>query len=342
MKKYLASTCLTLALLAGVSVMTTAQTANAQSNDCSNVAIASMNWQSGEFLAALDKFILDNGYGCQSDIVSGDTVIMITSMVEKGTPDILPETWSNQLPEELLKGNIDQGKLVVAADVFREGAMHGWFIPKYTADAHPDIKTIDDALKRKDVFPYAEDASKGAFYNGPTGWFISMLNGQLFKAYEAQEADFVLVDPGSAAGLDGSLVKAYERGENWLGYYWTPSSMLGKYEMVQLDYGVEHDAAEWVRCTTIAECPDPKRNAVLPDRVMTVVSGGFAGRVDDDVMAYLNARAWDNDTINKILAWMTDNQATGEEATKYFLKEYESVWANWVSGEAAAKIKAAL
>ena len=37
--------------------------------------------------------------------------------------------------------------------------------------------------------------------------------------------------PGSAAGLDGSIAKAYENKEPWLGYYWAPTAILGKYPM---------------------------------------------------------------------------------------------------------------
>jgi glycine betaine/proline transport system substrate-binding protein len=42
------------------------------------------------------------------------------------------------------------------------------------------------------------------------------------------------------------------------------------------------------------------------------------------------------------MAWMTDNQATGEDGAKYFLKNYEPVWTKWVAPDTAAKIKAAL
>ena len=36
-----------------------------------------------------------------------------------------------------------------------------------------------------------------------------------------------LIDPGSAAGLDGSIAKASDSGEPWFGYYWNPTSMVG-------------------------------------------------------------------------------------------------------------------
>jgi glycine betaine/proline transport system substrate-binding protein len=59
-------------------------------------------------------------------------------------------------------------------------------------------------------------------------------------------------------------------------------------------------------------------------------------------MAYLEARSWRNDTVNQLLAWMTDNQATGEDGAKYFLKSQPGIWTTWVAPEVAEKIKASL
>lgn len=39
---------------------------------------------------------------------------------------------------------------------------------------------------------------------------------------------------------------------------------------------------------------------------------------------------------------MTDNQATGEDGAKYFLKNHEDIWIKWVSADVAAKVKASL
>jgi glycine betaine/proline transport system substrate-binding protein len=59
-------------------------------------------------------------------------------------------------------------------------------------------------------------------------------------------------------------------------------------------------------------------------------------------MDYLTKRSWSNETINKLMAWMTDNQASGEDGAKHFLTENPDIWKQWVSPEAAAKIEAAL
>lgn len=320
--------------------LSAAGTAAAQAQ-CRDTTIAAMNWQSAQALASVDKFILEKGYGCTVSIISGDTVPTLTSMAEKGQPDVAPEGWVDLVPEVMKRG-LAEKRLVVAGDAISDGALQGWFVPKYIIDANPGIKTIADALRRPDLFPAPEDPSKGAVFNGPQGWGGTVVTTQLFKAYGGQKAGFTLVDTGSAAGLDGSIARANERKTGWLGYYWSPTSILGRYEMVRLDFGVPHDAAEWARCNAKADCPDPKPNAWSTDRVQTLVTAKYAERAGQPVMDYFKARSWSNATVNKLLAWMTANQAVGEDGAKHFLRSQKEIWTKWVSPEAAKKIQAAL
>ncbi len=333
MKRILASTCLLAGLVGGAS--------GALAQDCGSLTIASMNWQSAEVLSNVDKMILSEGYGCDVDITIGDTVPTITSMAEKGEPDIAPEAWVDMLPD-MVKLGLEQKQLVQAANVLPDGGVNGWWIPKYVADAHPDIKTVSDALKHPELFPDSEDPSKGAIHNGPQGWAGTIITAQLYKAYKAEDAGFTLVDTGSAAGLDGSIAKAYERKEGWLGFYWAPTALLGKYEMVKLDWDAPHDPEGWATCITVPDCPDPQLNAWPVDRVYTLVSTKSPAQQNAAVMEYLNKRAWSNATVGALMAWMTDNQATGEEGAAHFLQENPDIWTPWVTPEAAEKIKAAL
>ena len=333
MKHLLSSTCVVIGLLGGVSAVEAAE--------CGSITIASMNWQSAEVLSNLDKFILNEGYGCEAEITVGDTVPTITSMAEKGEPDIAPEAWIDLLPDVVKKGT-EEGRIVQVGSPLPDGGVQGWWIPKYIADAHPDIKTIPDVLKHPELFPDPEDASKGAVFNGPQGWGGTVVTAQYYKAFEAEKAGFTLVDTGSAAGLDGSIAKANERKQGWVGYYWAPTALLGKYAMVKLEAGVPEDAAEWKRCNTVADCADPKPNAWPTDHVVTLVAKSFSEKAGPEVMDYLAKRSWSNDTVNKLMAWMTDNQASGEEGAKHFLEENADLWKAWVSPEAAKKIEAAL
>lgn len=309
--------------------------------DCGDLSIASMNWQSAELMANLDQLILNEGYGCNANIIVGDTVPSITSLVEKGQPEIVPEAWVDLMPE-IVAGGLKDGKIVELARSLSDGGQQGWFIPRYMLDEHPNLNKISEILAHPELFPAPEDASKGAVYNGPQGWGGTVVTTQLAKALDITGKGFTLVDTGSAAGLDGSMAKAYEQKAPWLGFYWAPTSMLGKYDMVPVDFEMKNDMAEWKRCTSVADCPDPKPNAFPVDNVFTLVAKGFADKADPGVIEYLTKRSWGNDTVNKMMAWMTDNQATGEEGAKEFLRTHPEMWTQWVSPEAAEKIKAAL
>ena len=333
MKKLLASTCLTFCLLGGASL--------ANAAECGDVTIASMNWQSAEVLSNLDRFILNEGYGCNADITVGDTVPTITSMAERGQPDIAPEAWIDLLPDVVQRGT-DEGRIIQIGSPLPEGGVQGWWIPKYLADANPEIKTIGDALKHPELFPDAEEPSQGAILNGPQGWGGTVVTTQFYKAFDAEDANFKLVDTGSAAGLDGAIARGYEREQGLLAYYWAPTALLGKYAMVRLDEGVDRDAEEWARCNTVSDCPDPKPNAWPADTVVTLVAKSFSDRVAPEVLSYLEKRSWSNETVSQLMAWMTDNQATGEDGARHFLRENKDLWVDWVSPEAAEKIEAAL
>lgn len=314
---------------------------SAYAQDCGDVTIASMNWQSAEVLASLDAFILDKAFGCSSEVIVGDTVPTLTSMIEKGNPDVAPEGWVDLLPEVIDKG-VEDGKIKLTVEALSDGAVQGWWIPKYLADEHPDIKTIDDAFQHPELFPAPEDSSKGAVLNGPQGWGGTVITGQLFKAYDGAGHNFVLVDTGSAAGLDGSIARAYERKEGVLAYYWSPTALLGRYDMVKLDQGADIDMDEWRDCTSVPDCAEPKKNGWPADQVKTVVTTEFSEKAPEEVMDYFGKRSWSNDTVNKLMAWMTENQATGEDGARYFLENNEDIWKEWVSDDAAEKIKAAL
>jgi glycine betaine/proline transport system substrate-binding protein len=236
---------------------------------------------------------------------------------------------------------VSEGRLVIAAPLLSDGGQDGWWIPKFIADAHPDIKTVQDALKHPELFPAPDDPSKAAIYDCPPGWQCQSSLENLYRALDMEKKGFKLVDTGSAAGLDGTIANAFEHKTGWLGYYWSPTAILGKYEMVRLSFGVPHDKAEWDACTSVTNCANPKVNSYPVSEVYTVVTKSFADKAGV-AMDYLKTRKWTNDTVNSILAWQTDNQGTNEDTARQFLKTREDVWTKWVSLDVAAKVKAAL
>jgi glycine betaine/proline transport system substrate-binding protein len=309
-------------------------------DDCGEVSIADMNWSSATVLANIDKIILAEGFGCDADLVPGDTMPTGTSMIEKGEPDIAPELWSNSMKEALDRG-VEEGRLRYAGKSLSDGGEEGFWIPQYLVDEKPELATIEGVLANPQLFPHPEDDEQAMFMGCPAGWNCQISSQNLFKALGMEAAGFELVDPGSGAGLSGAIAKAYERKEGWFGYYWAPTSVLGKYKMVKVDFGSGVDLEHFKSCTTQVECEDPKATMYPPSPVHTITTESFASK-SPEAYDYIATRSFTNDQMNTLLAWMEDNQADGEFAAYHFLENYESVWTPWVSDDVAAKIRSAL
>ena len=221
-----------------------------------------------------------------------------------------------------------------------DGQVSGWYIPQYLADAHPEIKTVEDAIAHPELFPAPEDASKGAVIQGPQGWGDTVVTAQLYKALDLDNHGFVLVPSGSAAALDGAIAKAYEQQQGFIAQYWAPTSLLVKYPMVRLT--MDHDPAEWARCTSVQDCPDPKPNYWQQAEMVTLASADFTANADPAVMGYFGGRSWTQAEVSAVMAWMSDNQANGEDGAKWFLENMGDVWTKWVPADVAEKVKSAL
>ncbi len=333
MKRFPKKASLGLAMLLG---------ANVAMAECGDVQIAEMNWASAQLMANVDKIILEEGYGCNVELVPGDTMPTFTSLNEKGEPDVAPELWINAVRDPL-KMALDEGRLHSANDGPISGLGEGWWVPPYVVENHPDLKTVLDVLERPDLFPDAEDPSKGAFVGCPAGWGCQLANANLFRAFKMADKGWKLVDPGSAAGLDGSMSKAVNRGENWFGYYWSPTALIGRHKMVKLDFGVPFAGSEnWDGCVVKPEqeCADPQPSAWTMSEVHTVVTDDFAKTAGSEVMEYLRKRVYPGDVMNAMLVYMDDNQADGADTAAEFLRAHPDVWKAWVPEEAAMKVKA--
>ena len=110
--------------------------------------------------------------------------------------------------------------------------------------------------------------------------------------------------------------------------------------MVRLE--MAHDADEWARCTSVQDCPDPKPNYWKLAEMVTLAASDFTASADPAVMTYFGTRSWTQAEVSAVMAWMSENQANGEDGAKWFLENMQDVWTKWVPADVAEKVKAGL
>jgi glycine betaine/proline transport system substrate-binding protein len=325
----------TIALIASATLGSAA--AQAQ---CGTVTIAEMTWNSAAVTAQVDRFILEHGYGCDAQLVPGDTVPTGTSMTERGEPDVAPELWTNSFTGAIDLG-VTENRLRIANSSLPEGGQEGFWVPKFMVDRNPELATIEGIIANADLFTHPEDRNKNGFWGCPSGWACQISSGNLFTALGLEGVNFEYVDPGSGATLASSIARAFERDEPWFGYYWAPTDIVGKFDMVLVDFGSGVDEQHFLDCISQEVCENPQVTMYPVSPIKTVVVEDFAARAPG-AFDYLNSRSFTNKQMGALLAWMADNQAEPEFGMEFFLTERDDIWTNWVPSDVADKVRSAL
>lgn len=298
--------------------------------DCGEVSITQMNWASSAIVTEVSKFIMENGYKCEVTVVPSDTVPAVTSVAETGEPDIVTELWLNSAP--LYTKLEQQGKVKTLGDVLSDGGIEAWWIPAYLAEEHPELKTIEGVLANPDKV-------NGRFHNCPDGWACRFINDNNARALDLQGHGIEVFNHGSGETLAASIAAAYEDESPWFGYYWAPTALLGKYDMVKVDIGPYKEDAH--SCNTEQDCADPGVSAYPASRVVTGVTTDFADR-EPEIAELMSKVSFTNNQMGTILAWQDDNQASAEEAAVYFLNNYKDVWSGWLNDAAREELASVL
>ncbi len=305
---------------------------------CGPVTVAEMTWPTAAVAAHVEHMILERGYGCLSELVPGNTVPTVTAMVERGEPDVAPEVWMNSVRVVVERG-LAERRLKVASDMISDGGDEGWYVPAFAVERYPELATLDGVLNRPDLFPDKEEPGKGRFYTCPPGWACQIINENLYRAFEMEQAGFTLFNPGSGEGLNASIARAYERGEPIFAYFWTPTPLAGRYPMRKVE-SVPHEPDSWP-CMMTLDCESPVRNAYPRPVVRTLVSSSFAER-SPEAFQFLSSASWTNAFVSELMVWQEEEHATAEETAVHFLRNHESVWTAWVPAQVADRVKARL
>lgn len=336
---------LALAVAAGLCVAAPAQ-AQTQSPWCASgkpVKFAGITWESGTVLTAMMRHVMEHGYGCKTEELPGNSVTMEVAL---STNDIqvFAEEWIGR--SEAWNKAAAAGKVKAVGNVI-VGATEGWYVPEYVilGDAKrgikpsaPDLKSIGDLAKYKQLFKDDEEPAKGRFLNCPAGWTCEGINTQKLKAVKLVDS-YVNFRPGTGAALDAAIVSAVQRGRPVLFYYWTPTGLMGKYKFIKLEEGAYDEAC--YKTLTNKDHAAPCGSASPPVAIQAGVSSVFHD-ADPALVGMLSKFNVPIDLLNQALSSMTERKLDAKKAAHEFLKAHPEVWTKWVPTDVAAKVAASL
>ncbi|MDE1164844.1 MAG: ABC transporter substrate-binding protein [Pseudomonas sp.] len=307
------------------------------------IHFADLNWESGSLITEVLRLIVEKGYGQQTDTLPGTTITLETAL-SKNDIQVIGEEWAGRSPV-WVKAEA-AGQVVAIGDTVK-GATEGWWVPEYVikGDAArgikplaPDLRSISDLPRYKDVFKDPETPGKGRFLNSPIGWTSEIVNAQKIKAYGLSDS-YVNFRSGSGAALDAEITSSIKRGKPVLFYYWSPTPLLGRYKLVQLDEPA-FDAQAW-KTLTDPNDPNPRPTRSLPSKLSIGVSAPFQQQYPQLVEFFAKVQL-PIGPLNQALASMSEKHQAPREAATAFLKANPDLWKAWVPADIASNLSSSL
>ena len=186
----------------------------------------------------------------------------------------------------------------------------------------PGLKSITDLKDHAEVFAEMSNPDVGRIYGGPPGWGSEVIINNLYTAL-GLENDYELFSPGSGANLKAAFARKASQGKPIVGYYWSPTDVVGKYNLRLLK--TPKFEADKFTCLTDKNCANPQVTGWKKGEVAVAVVQKLADKAPN-VAEFLGKFQFPNATVNKILAWGDDNSASPEDLALHFFKTEEAIW----------------
>jgi glycine betaine/proline transport system substrate-binding protein len=305
-------------------------------SDKEPIIFADLNWNSALFGNSLARFIIESGYDYPTYATPGSSVPLFQSL-RKGDLHIYMEVWLPNTQE--LYDQAVSNQQVVDVGLYFGDAVQGWFVPRYVVEGDskrdikavaPDLKSIDDLKRYAHLFASQTRPGIGRLMDGSPGWFSYKIDCMKLKAYRLDDK-YAQVTLGSGTALFNELDEAYEQGKPILVYLFGPSWPLAKFDLIQLE------EPEFTQ-----DCWSTNKGCEFPlNQVKIVIHKNLPQRAIE-VVEFLGKLQLTSEEISQVLLQMREKDLKPEEAAIAWLKENETTWAQWVSAEAAQKVKQAL
>ncbi|MFC0300313.1 ABC transporter substrate-binding protein [Virgibacillus soli] len=300
------------------------------------IVFADAKWDSIQVHSYIAGKILEAGYGYETELMAGSTAATIQGL-RQGDIHVYMEIWTENI-RDVYDEAINSGDIEKVSTNFADNDQ-GLYVPAYVIEGDeergieplaPDLETVEDLKKYPHIFKDPENPDRGRIINAPAGWEVDQSIKAKMAYYGLDETynDFM---PGSDAAIITSLAAAYEKGEAWVGYYWEPTAVTAKYDLILLKEE-PYDEEKWI---------ETSGTAFPPNEVNIAVNHQLSDQAPE-VVDLLSKYETSSELTEAALAYMEKQAANAEEAAIWWLTEYEDVWTEWVDKETAQKVKDSL
>lgn len=233
---------------------------------------------------------------------------------DSGEVDVILENWGHP---DLEQTYITDKKVAMDAGQTGNIGIIGWYVPKWYADANPDI--VSDFMNLNNHvadFKTVESGDKGQFLGTDPSYV--QYDEALIKNFGL---NFTVKFSGSENATIEAIKTAVNQKKPLLLYWWDPQWVNSTVELTRLTLPTYTPGCDADKEKVACDYPETPLNKIM--RVKFNETGGAAAQ-------FIKNFKWTNADQNEVAAYITNDNMSPEAAAQKWVDAHESVWKAWI------------
>ncbi len=277
------------------------------------VNIAVNPWVGYTASAAVVAYILENELGYTVNLKDLKEDVSWQGF-ESGDVDVILEDWGHP---ELEKLYVTDKKVAMDAGENGNVGIIGWYVPKFFADAHPEIlQDVKNLNNYAADFKTSESGDKGQFLGTDPSYV--QYDEALVKNLGL---NFQVKFTGSETATVQAIQQAVQQQKPLLFYWWDPHWLNSQVELTRVPLPAYTAGCDADPQAIACDYPETPLRKFIRTEFNT--NGG-------DAATLIKNWKWTNADQNLVADMITNQDMSPEDAAKKWVDEHKSTWEAWL------------
>lgn len=291
----------------GAADMTKQSSPYADAHGARTVALSVQSWVGAQANTAVAGYLLEHELGYRVDTVQIDEVPAWDAL-SQGRVDAILEDWGH--PEQEERYVADKKTIAPGGELGVTGHI-GWFVPKYFADAEPDVTDWKNLDKYAGRLRTAESGGKGQLLDGSPSYVTN--DKALVRNLDL---DYQVVFSGSEAAQITQIKQFAKERKPFLTYWYKPQWLFEQVPMTEVKLPAYTEGCDADPEKVACAYPHTPLRKFLNARFAD--GGGGAAE-------FLKKFRWTTRAQNEVALMIADQKLSPEEAAERWVRRNESV-----------------
>ncbi|MFC0601157.1 ABC transporter substrate-binding protein [Streptomyces palmae] len=300
----------------GAADMTRQSSPYANADGARTVTLSVQSWVGAQSNTAVARYLLEHELHYRVDTVQVDEVPAWDAL-SQGRVDAILEDWGH--PEQVRRYVEDKKTITPGGDLGVTGHI-GWFVPKYFADAHPDVTDWKNLDRYADRLRTPESGGKGQLLDGSPSY---VTNDKALV--DNLDLDYQVVFAGSEAAQITQIKQFAKARKPFLTYWYAPQWLFNQVPMVEVKLPRYTDA-----CAERGTADPATVDCAYPTTPLQKYLNADFARRGGEAAAFLKRFHWTERDQNEVSELIAARGMSPEEAAEHWVKAHPDIWRKWL------------